>query len=128
VKLAPAVLLAVTAVLAVAGCATDTTQPGPSTLVRGLVLAAPGCPVERSDSPCPAFRVARASVVASVGETEVARVVSAVDGSFTLTLPVGTYTIRATAPGGFRSSASQVVRLGGSGPKDVTITLDSGIR
>ena len=125
VKLAPFVLVAV---LALAGCATGTTPPATSTVVHGRVLAAPGCPVQRADSPCPALRVAGASVVASTGEAEVVRVVSAVDGSFTLTLPTGTYTLTATSPSGYRSSASQVVRLEGPGPQDVTITLDSGIR
>ena len=105
-----------------------TAPPGSSTVVQGQVFAAPGCPVERADSPCPALRVAGASVVASRGGTEVARAVSAVDGSFTLTLPTATYTLKATAPSGYRSSASPVVRLEGQVAQDVTITLDSGIR
>jgi hypothetical protein len=121
-------LLILLPLLALAGCATATTPAGSSTVVHGLVLAAPGCPVERADSPCPAFHVAGATVVASVGGTEIARVVSALDGSFTLTLSTGTYTLSATAPGGYRSSASQVVRLDAPGTQDVTITLDSGIR
>jgi hypothetical protein len=118
----------VVAVVALAGCATATTPPGSSAVVHGQVLAAPGCPVERADSPCPAIRVAGARVIASTGETEVARVVSAGDGSFTLTLPPGTYTLEATTSNGYRSSANQVVRLQESTAQQVTITLDSGIR
>jgi hypothetical protein len=124
-KLGP---LGLPAVLLLAGCAIGTTAPGSSTVVHGQVLAVPGCPVERADSPCPALRVAHAGIIASRGETEVARVASAVDGSFTLTLPTGTYTLKATPPSGYRSSASQVVPLQGQVAQDVTITLDSGIR
>ena len=97
-------------------------------MVRGTVLAAPGCPVERAASPCPAIHVPGASVIASRGTTEAAEVRSGADGSFALTLPAGTYTLTATAPGAYRSSASQVVQVAANGAAIVTITLDSGIR
>ncbi len=97
-------------------------------MVRGTVLAAPGCPVERLDSPCPAFRVVGADVVASQGDARVAEARSGSDGSFSLTLPAGTYTLTATESGGLRASAIQVVRVPQEGLAGVTITVDSGIR
>ena len=116
------------AAVALAGCGLVPTQPGAAAAVRGMVVAAPGCPVERTDSPCPAFHVAGAIVVASRGDTKVTGVRSAQDGSFTLSLPAGTYTLTATAPGGYQSSASKVVDVPADGDVTVTITLDSGIR
>ncbi len=93
-----------------------------------MVLASPGCPVERVDSPCPAIHVSGAVVVARQGDAQLAQVRSSADGSFTLSLPAGTYTITATAPGGYRSQSSRVVLLHGQADQTVTITLDSGIR
>ena len=121
-------LLILLATLSLAACGEFASPPAATALVEGTVLASPGCPVERAASPCPAIRVSGASVVASRGTAEVARVRSASDGSFALTLPAGTYTLTATRPDGYRSSASQVVLVPATGTDSVTITLDSGIR
>ena len=121
-------LLILVATLSLAACGTVTNPTASTTVVAGTVLAAPGCPVERAASPCPAIRVSGASVVASRGTAEVARVRSAADGSFTLALPAGTYTLTASRPDGYRSSASQTALVPATGTVSVTITLDSGIR
>ena len=121
-------LLILVATLTLAACGNTTASSGSTAVVQGTVLAAPGCPVERAASPCPAIRVSGASIVASLGTVEVARVRSAPDGSFTLTLPAGTYTLTATRPGGYRTLASRVVQVTASSASTITITLDSGIR
>ena len=121
-------LLLMAAALTVVACGNVTTSPGSAALLRGMVLAVPGCPVERAASPCPAIRVSGASVVASRGTTEVARVRSAADGSFAFAVPAGVYTLTASRPDGYGSSASQVVMVPATGTVGVTITLDSGIR
>ena len=96
--------------------------------MRGTVLAAPGCPVERQDSPCPDLRVAGAEVVATRGGFRVTEAHSGGDGSFSLQLPAGTYTLTATQSHGLRTSASVVVPVPPLGVSGVTVTLDSGIR
>jgi hypothetical protein len=121
-------LIVVVAVLAVAGCAKTAPAPGSGTVVHGSVVAAPGCPVEMVSSPCPAIRVRGATVQAMRGDVEVAQVRTAADGSFELTLPAGTYRLVARSAGGYRSTASALVHVGGPGVGEVTITLDSGIR
>ncbi len=121
-------VLILLAALSLAACGHATSAPPGTRLVQGTVLAAPGCPVERPGSPCPAIRVPGASVVASRGTVEVARARSAADGSFSLALPAGTYTLTATRLDGYRSSASRVVRVPADGTVTVTLTLDSGIR
>ena len=101
---------------------------GSAVVVHGAVLAAPGCPVERTASPCPAIHVPDARVVASRGDTVVAEVRSTSDGTFALTVPAGTYTLTASTLDGYRSSAGQTIQATASSSDVVTITLDSGIR
>ncbi len=69
-----------------------------------------------------------ADVVASQGDSRVAETHSGADGSFSLTLHAGTYTITATESGGLQNSAVKVVRVPQQGLAGVTITVDSGIR
>ena len=121
-------MVALVAVAFLTGCGDDSHPVGSAITVRGMVLAAPGCPVERQDFPCPALRVAGAEVVASQGDRRVADSRSGADGSFSFALPAGTYTITASEPDGLRSSATQVVRVPQQGIVIVTITVDSGIR
>jgi len=127
VKTGPIGWLAAAAV-ALAGCAVASVPVGSGAVVHGVVLAAPGCPVERVGSPCPARRVAGALVTAAGNGVEVAQTRTGVDGSFTLTLPSGTLTITATGPGAYRSSTRQVVQVLDHQGQDVTLTIDSGIR
>jgi hypothetical protein len=96
--------------------------------VRGTVLAAPGCPVERLDSPCPAFHVPHARIVAARDGRTVATTTADASGLFELTLPPATYTITATNADGLRSTRSELVAVTPGAPTSVTITLDSGIR
>ncbi len=121
--LATVVLLAL-----LAGCGDGLRPAPPAASVRGTVLAAPGCPVERQDSPCPDLPVAGAQVVATRGGSRVTDAHAGGDGSFSLALPPGTYTLTATQAHGLRTSASVVVRVPPLGVSGVTITLDSGIR
>lgn len=84
--------------------------------------------VEREASPCPAIHVPEASVVATRGIAEESRVHSAADGSFSLAVPIETYTLTATAAGPYRSSASQVVLVPATVTGSGTIALDTGTR
>ena len=126
------VALPVAALIAAAvasGCGQSSSPAtGGGTDVHGTVLAAPGCPVERLDSPCPAFRVVHARVVAARDGRTVVTATTDASGRFDLSLPAATYTITATNPDGLRSTRSDLVTVTASVPVSMTITLDSGIR
>ena len=95
--------------------------------VLGTVLSAPSCPVERSDTPCPPRPVRGAVVEAVLGDQLRATTHSDGAGRFRLSLPYGTYTIRATNPGALRTTATRSVRLDRA-TVSVRLVVDSGIR
>jgi len=95
--------------------------------VLGTVLSAPSCPVERSDSPCPPRPVRGAVVDAVVGDQLRATTHSDRAGRFRLSLPYGTYTIRATNPGALHTTATRSVRIDRA-TVSVRLVVDSGIR
>jgi hypothetical protein len=95
--------------------------------VTGVVYAAPSCPVERVDSPCPPLPVAGAEVVAFQSQHRRASTHTGNDGRFRLDLAYGHYTIRATNVGGYRSTTTTEVDISAT-PVSVELTVDSGIR
>ncbi len=97
-------------------------------MVTGRVLAAPGCPVERANSPCPAIPVTGARVRALRRGKVVAAVRSRRGGAFQFRLAAGTYTLTAVNAGGYRSTARAVINVRRGRRMSVTLTLDSGIR
>ncbi len=104
---------------------------GPSTvgtiLLTGLVLTAPACPgPQQLGSACPPRALAGAEVAASVDGTVLATVSTSTSGRFTLNLPPGSYVITAYGIGGLHARASIEVHL--VAPRDVTLTVDSGMR
>lgn len=120
-------------VLAVLAAAVVLTACGPvadggsAVVVTGQVLSAPSCPVERVGQPCPPRPVPDALVVAVIGNEKRGETTSDQRGQFRLMLPAGRYTIRATSPGGYASTASEDVTVS-TAPVQVTLTVDSGIR
>jgi hypothetical protein len=122
-------LLALTvAVLLLTACG-STGSSGATTTVAGHVLAAPACPVQIAGSPCPPRPVAGADVVAEDDGEVVARTTTGSDGSFTLSLPPGSYTVVASTVSGIRSQASRRIEVPlPSGQPPLVLTVDSGIR
>ncbi len=116
--------------VALAGCGTAASPavPASSGTVTGRVLAAPGCPVERANSPCPAIPVIGARVRALRGGQVVAAVRSRRGGTFQFRLGVGTYTLTAVNAGGYKSAARAVITVRRGRRVSVTLTVDSGIR
>jgi len=116
--------------VALAGCGTAASPavPASSGMVTGRVLAAPGCPVERANSPCPAIPVTGARVRALRRGKVVAAVRSRRGGAFQFRLAAGTYTLTAVNAGGYRSTARAVINVRRGRRMSVTLTLDSGIR
>jgi Carboxypeptidase regulatory-like domain len=114
---------------ALAGCGTAASPVAPaSATVSGRVLAAPGCPVERADSPCPGIPVAGALVRAFRGGKVAAAARSGPGGAFRLRLAPGTYVLTAVTAGGYRPTARAVVIIRPGQRLRVTLTVDSGIR
>jgi hypothetical protein len=103
-------------------------NPGASAgVVTGRVLTAPTCPVARVPQSCPAKPVAGALVIALVGNQRRASTNTDQTGGFRMTLPVGHYTVRATNPGRYASTAARQLDVSDV-PVDITLTVDSGIR
>jgi len=95
--------------------------------VTGLVYAAPSCPVQPVDSPCPRLPVAGAEVAAFQGQHRLASTHTGNDGRFRLDLAYGHYTIRATNVGGYHSTTTTEVDISAT-PVSIELTVDSGIR
>jgi hypothetical protein len=114
--------------LAGGGIATSPADPASSGTVTGRVLAAPGCPVERANSPCPAIAVAGAWVRALRDDAVVAAARTRHGGTFQLRLRAGRYILTAVNAGGYRSTAHAVITIRPGQRVRVTLTVDSGIR
>jgi hypothetical protein len=119
-------MVALAAVVVLTGCG-PVADGGSAVVVTGQVLAGPSCPVERVGQPCPPRPVPDAVVIAVVGDEQRGETTSDQRGQFRLMLPPGRYTIRATNPGGYASTASEEVTVS-TAPVQITLTVDSGIR
>jgi Carboxypeptidase regulatory-like domain len=124
----PVFLLLAAALSGCGSAAAPALLDGGSGTVGGRVLAAPGCPVERMNSPCPSVPVSGASVRALRGGRVVATVRSGSAGAFLLRLRAGTYALTAANSGGYPSTARALVTVGPGHQVSVTLTVDSGIR
>ena len=119
-------MVALAAIVVLTGCG-PVADGGSAVVVTGQVLAGPSCPVERVGQPCPPRPVPDAVVIAVVGDEQRGETTSDQRGQFRLMLPPGRYTIRATNPGGYASTASDEVTVS-IAPVQITLTVDSGIR
>jgi hypothetical protein len=100
--------------------------------VAGVALAGPVCPVERvpPDPACAARPVPGATVVIRDSSgSEVARTVTAADGSFFVELPAGEYTVEPQPAAGLMGTASsQGVTVADGAVATVQLDYDTGIR
>lgn len=115
----------------IAGCGTlstggPATQPGSVPLV-GTVLAGPTCPVVRVENPCPERPVAAAAVELFRSGRIVQSTRTGRTGRFRFEASPGSYTLRATNTGGYRSTATEQVVVP-TGTEPVVLRLDTGIR
>jgi hypothetical protein len=122
------VLLGATALLA--GCGSLGSAPGASAsaTLLGQVLAAPSCPVERAESPCAPRPVPGATVQVSDASGLVSATSTDPSGRFSIVVPGGSYLVRATNAGGYRSTAEQQVKVAPGATASVRLVVDSGIR
>ena len=104
----------------------DTTPP--TAYVDGIVTAGPQCPVARAERPCPPRPVPGARVQLLEGTHVMADDLADQHGRFRLRAPAGQFVLRATNEGGYRSTASHVVRLTPGTTTTVSLQLVTGIR
>ena len=121
-------LLGATALLV--GCGSLGSQPGAarSATLAGQVLAAPSCPVERAESPCPPRPVPGATVEVRDASGLVSATSTDAAGRFALVVPGGSYQVRATNAGGYRSTTEKQVQVAPGGAASVRLVVDSGLR
>jgi hypothetical protein len=100
--------------------------------IAGVALAGPVCPVETvpPDPDCAARPVAGAVVlIRQAGGSEVARVVTAADGSFFAEIPAGDYVVEPQPIEGMMGTAGAVdVTVGEGLAAQVQLDYDTGIR
>jgi hypothetical protein len=103
--------------------------PG-GTGIQGRVLAGPTCPVVSVNDPsCDDRPVAGATIVIlDARGTEIARIVTDVNGNYAVTLPSGPYTIEPQPVEGFMRVADPIPVTVGNGIASVDISFDTGIR
>lgn len=103
-----------------------------ATGVRGTVTAGPTCPVEREppDPACAERPVGGAVLVFSGPDgTEVGRVTSAADGTFTLELAPGAYRLMAEPVEGLMGTPAPMdVTVQAGPPTELQVSYDTGIR
>jgi len=124
-------LLAALAACASPAAPTPTPAPTLTTGVRGQVMIDGGCPVIRADSPCP-DKPYQAKIIVFQGGSDagVAEVTTRADGSFSIPLAPGTYTVRGqNLTGSVMPTGRPVdVTVPGQGYAEITVQFDSGIR
>lgn len=125
--------IAAIAVLVAAACGDDATPTTTtaSTPLTGYVHAGPVCPVVQDppDPNCADRPVAGAALrIVGVGGSEVALVTTAEDGTFSLPLPPGTYTLEPQPVDGLMGTAAAQSFDVGSSPVHLDVAYDTGIR
>jgi hypothetical protein len=111
------------------GGSTGGILPG-GTGIQGRVLAGPTCPVVSVNDPsCNDRPVAGATIVVlDARGTEIARLVTDVNGNYAVALPSGPYTIEPQPVEGFMRVADPIAVTVANGIASVDIAFDTGIR
>ena len=122
-------LVAVAAMLLITGCGSDSRDIRSNGRVNGRALAGPTCPVERpGDLNCQPMPV-QGKVQFAQGDQVVGSVRINADGSFTLEIPEGTYTVTVeVGDNNFPVCSPVVVEVGANLDAVVEILCDTGIR
>ena len=108
--------------------------PASGSISSGLLVtvsAGPTCPVERPNDPACAPRPVQGAVIVirDAGGAEKGSVTSGADGTATIDLPAGEYTLEPQPVQGLMHAAAPMrVTVGDGGPTEVTILYDTGIR
>ncbi|MFM2078610.1 MAG: hypothetical protein RJA49_2500 [Actinomycetota bacterium] len=116
----------------VSGCSVvkHTASGGPTGVVQGDVLAGPTCPVQTTDAAACAPAPVAGSVEFWQGDTSTGEVSIREDGSFSVNVPVGTYTVKVvvTATNGFPVCKDSTLTVNADTTQQLHIECDTGIR
>ena len=126
-----AVAAAIVALL-LAGCSLvrQTGPSGPTGVVKGDVLAGPTCPVVSSGSTGCDPTPVQGRVEFWQGERNTGEVTIRVDGSFSVNVPVGEYTVKVapSSTNGFPVCNDTTVMVTSAGLHELHLECDTGIR
>lgn len=116
-----------------AGCgssspATRTTTTFEPTVVEGVVLAGPTCPVEQLGQSCPPVPVAGTVVAIDGDGSTIATTETDATGHYSIELAPGDYTLRVVVVGPFPSCPDTPVTVRPGAPTTANIDCDTGIR
>ena len=121
--------LGIVALALLAACGATGGQPDSG--VRGLVILAPTCPVERIGQVCQAPLATTVEIQTAAGRP-LTTTHSGADGRFSIALPPGDYRILADPPpghsGGVGGSQAVLATISPHQYAEVNLTVDSGIR
>ncbi len=103
---------------------------GPTGVVKGDVLAAPTCPVQTTDTAACAPVPVEGRVEFWQGTTSTGEVSIRVDGTFSVNVPVGAYTVKVSTSSttGFPVCADTDVTVAAGTTQELHIECDTGIR
>jgi Carboxypeptidase regulatory-like domain len=122
----PLALAVLAVVLVMPACARSSASSGSASLT-GTVVAGPTCPVEQAGSPCPP-QLWTGTVQATAADGHAYETATANDGSFSLALPPGSYTVVAVTGAGLPRGVPQTVTVNTGTPRTITLEVDTGIR
>jgi hypothetical protein len=119
-----------------AGSGGSSSTTAAAAVVSGSVVAGPSCPVQSAAHPCSPQPVGGVLVEAIVAGSAVAAAAGHVagqaragrDGSFTLTLPAGSYDLEVRTTGPFPRCAPVAVTVTPGARRHLDLTCDTGIR
>lgn len=111
------------------GCSKQTAQTG---ILEGKVSIGPLCPVERNP-PDPSCLPTEATYQAWPigvwqGKTKVSKIVVKADGTFTIELPKGTYTVNLENNNRFGANLPAAIEIKSGKTTTLDIDIDTGIR
>lgn len=94
----------------------------------GYVTAGPTCPVEQAGQPCPPRPVSAEVDARDAAGSTVRSTNSDSSGRYSLSLPVGDYTLVVVTPSGFPRCPDTPVTVRAGAPTRADISCDTGIR
>ena len=121
--------LLLTTTLAACSGAPSVEVPASRSGIRGVVTAAPGCPVAVQGSPCPDRPWVGTVEIRTHDGDRVGEVETDERGRFSIDLEPGSYEVRvAGAPGGPSTAVSEPIEVEEGTVVQVALVVDSGIR
>ena len=113
--------------LSLVACARSSSPSAGSTGIFGTVVAAPTCPVERADSPCPPTPWS-GTVRATAGNGASYQAATDSQGNYSLSLPPGTYEVVPVTDTALPRGVPTTATVADGQMQRLDLRLDTGIR